>query len=53
MANDVKTFLKYVLEGLEEIGIHQENRGDSENFLSELLVYIYWERQSNFCMSLF
>ena len=40
MANDVETFLKYVLERLEEIGIHQENRGDSETFLSELLVHV-------------
>lgn len=40
MANDVETFLKYVLERSEEIGIHQENRGDSETFLSELLVHV-------------
>ena len=40
MANDVETFLKYVLERLEEIGIHQENRGDSEIFLSELVVHV-------------
>jgi len=40
MANDVETFLKYVLERSEEIGIHQENRGDSETFLIELLVHV-------------
>ena len=40
MANDVETFLKYVLERSEEIGIHQENRGDSETFLSELVVHV-------------
>jgi len=38
MANDVETFLKYLLERSEEIGIHQENRGDSETFLSEILL---------------
>jgi len=40
MANGVETFLKYVLERSEEIGIHQENRGDSETFLSKLLVHV-------------
>ena len=40
MANDVETFLKYVLERSEEIGIHQESRGDSETFLSELLMHV-------------
>ena len=34
---EVETFLKYVLERSEEIGIHQENRGDSETFLSEMV----------------
>ena len=37
MANDVETFLKYVLERSEEIDIHQENRGDSS---SELVVHV-------------
>ena len=36
----METFLKYVLERSEEIGIHQENRGDSETFLSELVVHV-------------
>ena len=40
MANDVETFFKYVLERSEEIGIHHENRGDSETFLIELLVHV-------------
>ena len=40
MANDVETFLKFVLERSDEISIHQENRGDSETFLSELLVHV-------------
>ena len=51
MANDVETFLKYVLERSEEIGIHQENRGDSETFVSELAGACRFTRKDcNFCM---
>ena len=40
MADEVETFLKYVLERSEEIngGAHHESRG--ENFLNELLLHV-------------
>lgn len=40
MADEVETFLKYVLERSEEIngGAHHESRG--ENFLNELLLHM-------------
>ena len=36
----METFLKYVLEKTEEIVLQQEQRGDRENFLSELLTHL-------------
>ena len=42
MSDEVEIFLKYVLDRSQEINgsIHQENRGDCEYFLSELLLHV-------------
>ena len=42
MSDEVEIFLKYVLDRSQEINdnIHQENRGDCEYFLSEMLLHL-------------
>ena len=42
MSDEVEIFLKYVLDRSQEINgnIHQENRGDCEYVLSELLLHV-------------
>ena len=42
MSDQVEIFLKYVLDRSQEINgnIHQENRGDCEYFLREMLLHL-------------
>ena len=42
MSDEVEIFLRYVLDRSQEINdnIHQENRGDCEYFLSEMLLHL-------------
>ena len=42
LSDEVEMFLKYVLDRSQEINgsVHQENRGDCEYFLSELLLHL-------------